>query len=184
MQRSIQRNRSKLSEPIRRSRRAAARHRWGTSCTAPACMAWRAAVSGSGSCPNRSPPISSSAHSPGITPTAASSSGPGPSPGARRTPAVAIDGIGRGLLRQLDDRGVLVADAGRTAGHPDLEHPPRAGERDVGVPRNLAQPTAPSRPARLAHCSSVAASAGLAVPGLHVESLELRQRDAAKAGDG
>ncbi len=53
---------------------------------------------------------------------------------AARLRAGAVDGIDRRLLRQRPDGVVLGADASRAAQPQALEHPPRAGQRDLRVP--------------------------------------------------
>jgi putative transposase len=52
-----------------------------------------------------------------------------------------VDGLRRRLLRQRDDRSVLVADASRAAQHAPLEDPRRARERDLRIHRDLPQQT-------------------------------------------
>jgi transposase InsO family protein len=64
------------------------------------------------------------------TPTRACSSLPGRSPSGPRTPAWCRRWQRRRRLRQRDDRGVLVADAGRAAEPSPLADPGRAGQRD------------------------------------------------------
>ena len=54
-----------------------------------------------------------------------------------RLGAHALDGLGRELLRQRDDRVVLESDAGRTAGPTDLADASGARERHLRVPRGL-----------------------------------------------
>jgi putative transposase len=65
-------------------------------------------------------------------------------PSGGRLGAVAVDGIGRRLLGQRHDRVVLEPDAGRALEPQALEHPGRAGHRDVRVPRGVPQPPTPA----------------------------------------
>jgi putative transposase len=61
--------------------------------------------------------------------------------------ARSVNGLNRQLLRQRDDRGVLVAYASRAPEHATLEDTRRARERDLRVHRDLPQPsTAPLEP--------------------------------------
>ena len=59
-----------------------------------------------------------------------------------RLRAAALDGVGRGLLRQRDDRIVLVPDASRTARPQTPAHTHRIGQRDLRIPGDMAQPAA------------------------------------------
>ncbi|WDZ87244.1 DDE-type integrase/transposase/recombinase [Micromonospora cathayae] len=56
----------------------------------------------------------------------------------------AVHGQHRRLLRQLDDRGLLVEDAGRAAEPPPLAHPYRTRQRNLRLPRDLAQSPTPA----------------------------------------
>jgi putative transposase len=62
--------------------------------------------------------------------------------------ARALDGIDRGLVRQRDDRVLLVADAGGAPRSADLADAGRARERDLRVPGDLPQPAPASQRAR------------------------------------
>ncbi|MCU1617739.1 MAG: hypothetical protein JWO98_5279 [Frankiales bacterium] len=77
-------------------------------------------------------------------PSASTISGSG-SPARGEADARSGLGIIRRLLRQRQDRVVLVPHAGRTNPPPALEHPHRAGQRDARVPRDLAQPAPPAQ---------------------------------------
>src|SRR5262249_44176577 len=67
----------------------------------------------------------------------------------------AVDGLRRRLLRQRDDRSVLVADAGRAAQHAPLAHTGRARERDLRVRRGPPQPTPPPLRSRNANTDRI-----------------------------
>jgi putative transposase len=54
-------------------------------------------------------------------------------PASQELGAPALDGQRRGLLRQLNDRSVLVTDAGRAPRPATLAYPGRAGQRDLRV---------------------------------------------------
>ena len=79
-------------------------------------------------------------------------------PPRRRLGPVALDGFGRGLLRQRHDRVVLEPHAGRAPEPSAMAHPHRAGERDLRVPRGVPQPPAPTLGAWHAHTRRVRSS--------------------------
>jgi hypothetical protein len=74
---------------------------------------------------------------------------------AKNSGLVPSMGVGRRLLRQRHDRGVLVAHAGRTPGPAPLEDPSGAGQRHPRRPGDLPQPTTPPQQPRHAHPDNI-----------------------------